>query len=57
MVDARMPTPAAIEELKRRNVYVGRPWPVWPTHVRVSIGSTEDMERFKSAFLGVVKTG
>jgi histidinol-phosphate aminotransferase len=53
MVDARMPTPAVIEALKRKNVYVGRPWPVWPTHVRVSIGSTGDMERFKSAFLAV----
>jgi histidinol-phosphate aminotransferase len=57
MVDARMPTPAVIEELKRKNVYVGRPWPVWPTHIRVSIGSTEDMERFKSAFLAVATTG
>jgi histidinol-phosphate aminotransferase len=57
MVDARMPTPAAIEGLKRRNVYVGRAWPVWPTHVRVSIGSTQDMERFKSAFLAVATTG
>jgi histidinol-phosphate/aromatic aminotransferase/cobyric acid decarboxylase-like protein len=54
MVDARMPTPAVIEALKRKNVYVGRPWPVWPTHVRVSIGSTGEMERFKSAFLAVV---
>jgi histidinol-phosphate aminotransferase len=57
MVDARMPTPAVIEALKRKNVYVGRPWPVWPTHVRVSIGSTGDMERFKSAFLAVTATG
>ena len=57
MVDARMPTPAVIEALKRKNVYVGRPWPVWPTHVRVSIGSTGDMERFKSAFLAVAASG
>ena len=54
MIDARMPTVEVIEALKKRNVYVGRPWPVWPTHVRVSIGSAPDMERFKSAFLAVV---
>jgi histidinol-phosphate aminotransferase len=36
---------------------VGRPWPVWPTHVRVSIGSAADMERFKEAFLAVVQVG
>lgn len=57
MVDARIPTPEVIAALKKRNVYVGRPWPVWPTHVRVSIGSAPDMERFKSAFLDVVGRG
>jgi histidinol-phosphate aminotransferase len=54
MVDARMPTQQVIDGLKQRNVYVGRPWPVWPTHVRVSIGSAPDMARFKAAFLAVV---
>jgi len=54
MVDARIPTAQVIEGLKKQNVYVGRPWPVWPTHVRVSIGSTREMERFKSAFVEVV---
>jgi hypothetical protein len=39
MVDARIPTPDVIAAMKQRNVYVGRPWPVWPTHVRVSIGA------------------
>jgi histidinol-phosphate aminotransferase len=53
MVDARMPTQRVIDGLKQRGVYVGRPWPVWPTHVRVSIGLPEEMERFKTAFLEV----
>jgi histidinol-phosphate aminotransferase len=53
MVDARMPTTQVIEGLKKQGVWVGRPWPVWPTHVRVSIGSAEEMKRFKSAFLEV----
>jgi histidinol-phosphate aminotransferase len=57
MVDARMPTLEVIEGLKQRHVYIGRPWPVWPTHVRVSIGSAADMDRFKSAFLAVVGRG
>jgi len=54
MVDARIPTQQVIDGLKKQNVYVGRPWPVWPTHVRVSIGSTEELTRFKSAFLEVI---
>jgi histidinol-phosphate/aromatic aminotransferase/cobyric acid decarboxylase-like protein len=53
MVDARMPTAQVIDGLKLRKVYVGRPWPVWPTHVRVSVGSDDDMKRFRSAFLAV----
>ena len=53
MVDARMPTQQVIDGLKQRGVYVGRPWPVWPTHVRVSIGTTEEMDRFRNAFLEV----
>jgi len=57
MVDARLPTLQVIDGLKQRNVYIGRPWPAWPTHVRVSIGSAPDMERFKSAFLAVVGRG
>jgi histidinol-phosphate aminotransferase len=56
MVDARLPTTQVIDALKKQNVYVGRPWPVWPTHVRVTIGSAADMDRFKSAFLEVVST-
>ncbi len=54
MVDARRPTPEVIEALKQHHVYVGRPWPVWPTHVRITVGSTADMERFKSAFVAAV---
>jgi histidinol-phosphate aminotransferase len=56
MVDAHIPTQQLIDGMKKQGVYVGRPWPVWPTHVRVTIGSTADMERFKSAFLEVVSS-
>jgi histidinol-phosphate aminotransferase len=54
MVDARRPTVEVIEALKQRHVYVGRPWPVWPTHVRITVGSAADMERFKREFVAVV---
>ena len=51
MVDARLPTRQVIDALRADKVYVGRPWPVWPTHVRVTVGAKPEMERFKSAFL------
>jgi len=54
MVDARIPTQQVIEGLQKQQVNVGRVWPVWPTHVRVTIGSAADLERFKSAFVEVI---
>jgi histidinol-phosphate aminotransferase len=36
------------------HVYIGRVWPSWPTHVRVTIGTRDEMERFKAAFLKVM---
>jgi len=57
MIDARMPTQRVIDELAARDVFVGRAWPVWPTHVRVTIGSADDMARFKVAFLEVASNG
>ena len=34
-------------------IYIGRAWPVWPEWVRVTIGSKEDMTKFKEAFTKV----
>ena len=55
MVDTGMPVRKVIEAMAQEQVYIGRPWPVWPTHARISIGSAEEMERFKEVFLHVTK--
>ncbi len=54
MVDTRKPVKQVIAGMKKHQVYVGRPWPEWPTHLRVSLGSEADMAAFKKAFLKVV---
>jgi histidinol-phosphate aminotransferase len=36
--------------MAQQKVLVGRLWPVWPTMVRISVGTPEDMSRFKAAF-------
>jgi histidinol-phosphate aminotransferase len=28
---------------------VGRVWPVWPTFSRITVGTTEEMAKFKAA--------
>ena len=57
MVDTRMPTQTVIDEMAKKGVYIGRPWPVWHTHVRISLGSEPDMSRFAAAFLEVTGAG
>ncbi len=54
-IRARNPYDEVIMALRKENVYIGRGWPVWPTHVRVSIGTPDEMEKFKAAYLKVMK--
>ncbi len=54
MVDVKRPAQEVIMALRKENVYIGRPWPVWPTSVRVSVGLPEEMAKFKTAFLKVM---
>ncbi len=49
MVDTGKPTKEVIAAMQKENVFIGRPWPVWPTHVRVTVGTREEMEKFKVA--------
>jgi histidinol-phosphate/aromatic aminotransferase/cobyric acid decarboxylase-like protein len=50
MVDVRRPGQQVIEAMFKEKVLIGRVWPAWPTHVRVSIGLPEEMAKFKTAF-------
>jgi histidinol-phosphate aminotransferase len=40
--------------LRKENVYIGRVWEAWPTYVRVTIGTQEEMNKFKLAFTKVM---
>ena len=50
MVDTKRPAKEAIAAMAAQNVFIGRVWPVWPTHVRVTVGTPEEMEKFREAF-------
>jgi histidinol-phosphate aminotransferase len=54
MVDTGKPTKEVIAAMQRENVFIGRPWPVWPTHIRVTVGTRDEMGKFKSAFARVL---
>ena len=50
MVDVKRPGREVVTAMAAQKVYIGRVWPAWPTHVRVSIGTKEEMAKFKTAF-------
>jgi histidinol-phosphate aminotransferase len=54
MVDVKRPGREVIDLMAKENVYIGRVWPSWPTYVRVTVGSREDMAKFKTAFSKVM---
>ena len=54
MLDTRRPTKEIIEGMAARNVFIGRAWPVWPTHVRITVGTKPEMEKFQLAFHDVM---
>jgi histidinol-phosphate/aromatic aminotransferase/cobyric acid decarboxylase-like protein len=54
MVDTGRPGGEVVAAMQAEKVYIGRVWSVWPTYVRVSIGTKEEMAKFKTAFLKVM---
>jgi len=54
MVDTKRPAKDVIMAMRKEKVYIGRDWPVWPTSVRVTVGTADEMEKFKAAFLKVM---
>jgi len=54
-VDVKRPGRSVATALAHQNVVIGRSWPIWPTFVRVSVGSATDMASFQTAFLEVMK--
>jgi histidinol-phosphate aminotransferase len=54
MVDVGRPGGEVVRAMAAKNVYIGRVWPVWPTKVRVSIGTAAEMDVFKRVFAETV---
>ena len=56
MVDVKRPGQEFMRAMAQEKVYIGRVWPIWPTYVRVTVGSRDDMEKFKAAFEKVMSS-
>ena len=54
MVHLKKPVVPVIEEFRKKQVIVGRPFPPMTEHLRVSIGTPDEMTRFMVAFKEIV---
>lgn len=50
MIDARRPGREVFQAMLREKVAIGRTWPALPNHVRVTIGTHDEMAKFRTAF-------
>jgi histidinol-phosphate/aromatic aminotransferase/cobyric acid decarboxylase-like protein len=54
MLDVKRAGTEVAQALAGEKIFVGRSWPSWPNHIRVSVGTAEEMDRFKAALLKVL---
>ena len=56
MIDGKRPGRQTADAMLKHKVAIGRSWPALPTHVRVTIGTREEMAKFKAAFEQVMES-
>jgi histidinol-phosphate/aromatic aminotransferase/cobyric acid decarboxylase-like protein len=54
MLDAKRPGKEFAAAMAKEKVYVGRTWPLYPTYSRITVGTKDDMEKFKTALMKVM---
>ena len=51
MVDVRRPGHEFQQNMLNEKIAIGRTWKAMPTYVRVTVGTADEMDKFKSAFV------
>jgi histidinol-phosphate aminotransferase len=54
MIETHRPAGQVVEAMAAQKVMIGRVFPGMPTHVRVTVGTAEEMQKFQAAFLKVM---
>jgi histidinol-phosphate aminotransferase len=55
MIDCKRPGREVYTAMLQHKIAIGRSWPSLPTHVRVTIGTRDEMAKFKVAFAKVME--
>jgi histidinol-phosphate aminotransferase len=54
MIDTGRSGRAVMKAMQEKKIYIGRTWPVWPNAVRITVGTPEEMAKFRTAFKQVM---
>ena len=54
MIDTGRDGHGVIAAMQAQKVYIGRIWPIWPNAVRISVGTPDEMSKFRTAFKTVM---
>jgi len=49
MMEVHRPGNEFVQALAAHKIFIGRIWPAWPTKVRVTVGTQEEMDKFAAA--------
>jgi histidinol-phosphate aminotransferase len=55
LLDTKRPGKQVIDAMAAQNVFIGRIWPVMPTHVRITVGTRDEMQQFQAALQKVMR--
>jgi histidinol-phosphate aminotransferase len=54
MIDTGRDGRGVMAAMRQKDIYIGRTWPVWPNAVRITVGTPEEMVKFRTAFKEVM---
>jgi histidinol-phosphate aminotransferase len=54
MLDTRRPGKEVLTAMAAKEIFIGRIWPAWPTQVRITVGTPQEMMAFRKAFTEVM---
>jgi histidinol-phosphate aminotransferase len=54
MMEVNRPGGEIAKAMTEHKIFIGRVWPIWPTKVRVSVGTQEEMNKFATALTKVM---
>jgi histidinol-phosphate aminotransferase len=56
MLETGRPGKEVMAAMAAKDIYIGRIWPAWPTQVRITVGTRDEMLAFRKAFKEVMAT-